>query len=203
MMLRKIICFFKRVRNKLSSYKNLLVLKIFQIKHGKNCVIHGKLGLQIPSSASITIGDNFYMSNRGGNNPLCSNLEGFIYAEEKALISIGHNVGMSSTTLWAAKCITIGSYVKIGANVKIIDNDAHSLGWYVRRNVAEDEKSKHSAPILIEDDVLIGMNSIVLKGVTIGARSVIGAGSVVTRNIPADCIAAGNPCKVIKKLGGI
>lgn len=55
-------------------------------------------------------------------------------------------------------------------------------------------------PIVIEDDVLIGARSIVLKGVTIGARSVIGAGSVVVKDIPADCIAAGNPCKVIKYL---
>ena len=52
--------------------------------------------------------------------------------------------------------------------------------------------------IVIEDDVLIGMNSIILKGVRVGARSVIGAGSVVVKDIPSDCIAAGNPAKVIK-----
>ena len=57
-----------------------------------------------------------------------------------------------------------------------------------------------SEPILVEEDVLIGARSIILKGVTIGARSVIGCGSVVTNNIPPDCIAAGNPCKVIRKV---
>ena len=57
-----------------------------------------------------------------------------------------------------------------------------------------------SAPITIEDDVWIGAHSIILEGVTIGARSVIGAGSVVTKSIPADCIAAGNPCRVIRML---
>ncbi len=46
----------------------------------------------------------------------------------------------------------------------------------------------------------VGAHSIILKGVTIGARSTIGAGSVVTKSIPAGCVAAGNPCKVIKKL---
>ena len=56
------------------------------------------------------------------------------------------------------------------------------------------------SPIFIEDDVWIGAHSIILKGVTIGARSIIGAGSVVTKSIPADCVAAGNPCKVIRKL---
>ncbi|HIS10399.1 MAG TPA: acyltransferase, partial [Candidatus Avibacteroides excrementipullorum] len=48
--------------------------------------------------------------------------------------------------------------------------------------------------------VFIGMNCLILKGVTIGARSIIAAGSVVTKNIPSDCIAAGNPAKVIKHL---
>ena len=57
--------------------------------------------------------------------------------------------------------------------------------------------------IIIDDDVLIGANTIILKGVHIGARSVIGAGSVVTKDIPADSIAAGNPVKVIKKINDI
>ena len=57
-----------------------------------------------------------------------------------------------------------------------------------------------SPPIVIEDDVWVGAHSIILKGVTIGARSIIGAGSVVTKSIPADCVAAGNPCRVIKNL---
>ena len=57
-----------------------------------------------------------------------------------------------------------------------------------------------SASIVIEDDVWVGAHSIILKGVTIGARSIIGAGSVVTKSIPADCVAAGNPCKVLKSL---
>lgn len=57
-----------------------------------------------------------------------------------------------------------------------------------------------SAPITIEDDVWIGAHCIILKGVTIGARSIIGAGSVVTKSIPPDCIAAGNPCKIISRM---
>jgi maltose O-acetyltransferase len=56
------------------------------------------------------------------------------------------------------------------------------------------------APIVIEDEVWIGGNVIILPGVTIGARSMIGAGSVVTKSIPPDVFAAGNPCKVIRPL---
>ena len=69
-----------------------------------------------------------------------------------------------------------------------------------RRVGTVDQKNKKNKPIEIDDDVLIGAYSIILKGVHIGARSVIGAGSVVTKDIPADCIAVGNPCKVIRKI---
>jgi maltose O-acetyltransferase len=55
-------------------------------------------------------------------------------------------------------------------------------------------------PITIGDDVWIGGSSVICPGVTIGSRSIIGAGSVVTKDIPEDVIAAGNPCKVIRKL---
>jgi len=55
-------------------------------------------------------------------------------------------------------------------------------------------------PVRIEDNVWIGGGAILLPGVTVGRNSVVGAGSVVTRSIPADCVAVGNPCRVIKHL---
>ena len=79
----------------------------------------------------------------------------------------------------------------------ITDTDAHPLDYLARRTSNDGTKA---APIVIEDDVWVGAHSIILKGVTIGARSIIGAGSVVTKSIPTDCVAAGNPCRVIKKL---
>ena len=117
--------------------------------------------------------------------------------ENGASLIIGNNVGMSSTRMWVHDSVTIGDNVKVGACVLITDTDAHPMNYEVRRTSNEGTKS---APIVIEDDVWVGAHSIILKGVTIGARSVIGAGSVVTKSIPADCVAAGNPCKVIKTL---
>ena len=95
--------------------------------------------------------------------------------------------------------------MNIGGNCLIIDTDSHQIDFLARRGEKKPQKDNlyttiQSAPIIIEDDVWIGANTIILKGVTIGARSVIGAGSVVTKNIPSDCIAAGNPCKVIKEI---
>lgn len=104
---------------------------------------------------------------------------------------------MSSTHMWVHDSVAIGDNVKIGACVLITDTDAHPLDYLARRSSNEGTKS---APIVIEDDVWIGAHSIILKGVTIGAGSIIGAGSVVTKSIPAVCVAAGNPCRVIKLL---
>ena len=96
--------------------------------------------------------------------------------------------------------IKIGNNVKIGGGTTLIDTDAHSLSFKDRRNEISDVKNRIDKEIIIEDDVLIGANVIILKGVHIGARSIIGAGSVVTKDVPEDCIVAGNPAKVIKQL---
>lgn len=197
---QSVIAVLRRICNLLSRYKNCINLKILGIKYGKHCVIHGHIGIHLSPTAKITIGDYFYMSSGGHRNPLCANNEGHIFVEDNAVIRIGNHVGMSSTVLWCAKNFIIGNHVNIGANVKIMDTDAHSIDYLIRRNIKKDIKEKHSSTVVIEDDVLIGVNSIILKGVTIGARSVIGAGSIVTKSIPPDCIAAGNPAKVIKYL---
>lgn len=138
------------------------------------------------------------MSNGDNVNALASNKRGSFYATDNAEIRIGDKVGMSSVVLWCHKRITIGNNVKIGANVVLIDTDSHSLDFNKRRNPMTDWSEPKE--IVIEDDVFIGMNSIILKGVQIGARSIVGAGSVVTKSIPSDCVAAGNPARIIKKL---
>lgn len=164
---------------------------------GRNVQIPGKLNLVTSGNNVIGIGDNFYFSSGDAVNPISSNLQGAIYLENGASLKIENNVGMSSTRMWIHDSVTIGDNVKIGAFVLITDTDAYPMDYMVRRTSNEGTKS---APIVIEDDVWVGAHSIILKGVTIGARSIIGAGSVVTKSIPADCVAAGNPCKVIKSI---
>jgi acetyltransferase-like isoleucine patch superfamily enzyme len=88
--------------------------------------------------------------------------------------------------------VRIGADCRIGTHVIILDNDFHELGDRSRRPVAK--------PVTIENGVWIGNRSIVMPGVTIGANSVIGAGSVVVTDIPGDSLAMGNPARVIKKL---
>ena len=90
--------------------------------------------------------------------------------------------------------ITIGSRTLIGPNCSLY-TPQHPIDYMQRRKTNET-----ALPIVIGEDCWLGGNVTVCPGVTIGNRTVIGAGSVVTHDIPSDCMAAGNPCKVIKHL---
>lgn len=114
--------------------------------------------------------------------------------KEGARIVIGKNSGMSGTSIVAAKSITIGNNVLIGSNCTIIDNDFHNTDPALR---SSEEFAEN--PVVIQDNVFLGFNCQVLKGVTIGENAVIGAGSVVLSSIPPNSVAIGNPCKVLIK----
>lgn len=176
---------------------NFIKLKISGAQIGHNPDIKYKIYLKKDRVSKFRIGNNFTLYSGGGLNPLSSNIIASICIEKDAEIIIGDNVGISSSTLWAKKSIHIGDNTNIGANVVIIDSDCHSLN-YIDRGTPADMKNTICKPINIGNNVLIGTGTYILKGVSIGDRSIIGAGSIVTQNIPADCIAAGNPCKVIK-----
>lgn len=162
--------------------------------------IKGPFYIRLRKTGKLIIGSNFHCVSGNCYNPIARNIRTSFCTEENAVIEIGDNVGISSSSLRAFKRITIGDNVNIGADCIIIDSDAHSLNYEDRRNGKLDKQNRKSRPIVIEDDVLIGTRSIILKGVTIGARSIIGAGSVVTCNVPSDEIWAGNPARFVKKL---
>lgn len=161
-------------------------------------MIHGHLYIRLFPTAQVVIGDNLYFSSGWNVNALCTNRRGAIYATDNAVITVGNNVGMSSATLWAHKSITIGDYVKIGGNTIIIDTDAHNMDYKIRRGQYTDWGK--SASIVIKNDAFIGANCIILKGVTIGERVVVAAGSVVVNDVPDDCVVAGNPAKIIRRM---
>ena len=96
--------------------------------------------------------------------------------------------------------ITLGRYVQLGGHVRIFDHDFHSLNYSFRRDGATDVLNCRTKPVTIGDDVFVGTNSIILKGVRIGDRSVIGAGSVLSSDVPPDEVWAGNPASFVKKL---
>lgn len=104
----------------------------------------------------------------------------------------GMKPGMFSTEPWL---IRIGDHVHITSGCQFITHDGGTLILRGR-----DPDLEITAPIVVGDNVYIGMNSIILPGVTIGDNVVIGAGSVVSRSIPSDCVAAGVPARVIRSI---
>lgn len=189
----------------LSSYYNRLLFWVCGVKVGRNASIMGKVYLQLENGAEMTIGDCFILSSGNGINPISRNLRAAIYASEGARITIGNNVGMSSPCIWAKESITICDGVNIGAGCTILDTDCHNMDWCVRaarettpEGLSVDSSTAKSAPVLICENAWIGAGVTILKGVTIGARSIIAAGSVVTKSIPDDCVAGGTPAKVLR-----
>ncbi len=135
----------------------------------------------------------------------------FIFAHG-GRIEIGEDCYIGQgTRIWSTESIRIGDRVQIAHNVNILDNNSHSLDPTIRyRHYKQIMTSGHpktntfdmqSAPVVIEDDVWIGFNSIILKGVSIGKGAVVAAGSVVTKNVPACVIVAGNPATIVKTIG--
>ncbi len=144
--------------------------------------IRGKLRIE-KYNGSIQIGDyvKFYPNVR-----LAA-----LGIRQKALIKIGTSTAIGDRTeIHAGKEVIIGDRVMISWDCVIIDRDYHGIQ-------GEEEKTES---IVIEDDVLIGCRSIILKGVRIGKGAVIGAGSVVTKDVPSLAVVGGNPAKVIKIL---
>jgi maltose O-acetyltransferase len=90
--------------------------------------------------------------------------------------------------------VTIGSRTLFGPNVQIY-TATHPVDWKARSSGLE-----YAKPVVIGEDVWVGGSAVICPGVTIGDRTVIGAGSVVTKDIPSDVFAAGNPCRVIRHL---
>lgn len=151
-------------------------------------------GVKVSIRGDFTIGKDVVIGAKGID--LFSHSQ--IISMPLSKLIIGNQVGMTSVSIFCKERIEIGDYVNIGAGCLIIDSDFHAIDWRVRKNRIRDVQESKNAPIKIGNYAFIGARCIILKGVTIGERSIIGAGSVVSDDIPSDCIAAGNPCKIIK-----
>lgn len=111
-------------------------------------------------------------------------------------LTIGNNVWIGrNVSLYAESGIVIGNNVMIAKDVSLISSDHRFL--ITSQAIKDQGMPNEGKPIIIGDDVWIGEKAIILKTVCIGDGSVIGAGSVVTKDVPGSCIAAGNPAKVI------
>ena len=141
----------------------------------------------------------------------------FIFESDSGVIKIGKRTFINAgTNIIYINEIEIGDDVTIGWNIYIYDHDSHSLDYrfrkddierqredfYANRNFifSKDWSNVKSAPVKICNKVWIGFNAIILKGVTIGEGAIVAAGAVVTKDVPAWTVVAGNPATIVKKI---
>ncbi len=143
--------------------------------------------LVVSNHGQLWIGDRVRLKGLIVPIELTTGTQGRLEIGDRTFINYGCSIA-------AEKFIHIGADCSIGPYTNIIDNAFHQMDPE-RRNIMPE-----SEPVIIEDNVWIGTRSIILPGVTIGKDSVIGAGSVVTRDIPPRSVAAGVPAKVLRSL---
>ncbi len=191
----------------MSNYLTKIILKALNVTCGKQLSLKGTPLIYNCKGGEITIGDHVTIKSS-----FLSNLIGLytrtiiITRMPGAVIQIGDNVGISGATIYARKGIFIGDNTAIGGNCKILDNDFHPIDAEERILLLHDKNGGESdlipaKEIRIGNNCFIGCNTLILKGTVLGDNCVVGAGAVVCGEYPADCVIAGNPAKIIRKLG--
>jgi len=146
----------------------------------------------------ILVGDNCYIRGR------------MLIYPHGGEINVGNDCYIGDfTQIWSAKKITIGNRVLIAHNVNIHDCNDHPIDSRQRHEHymqilqyghPKNIQSIDSGDIIIKDDVWIGFNAVILKGVVIGENSIIAAGAVITKDVPSNVIVAGSPARIVKYL---
>ena len=182
------------------------MIKLTKVEYGKNLLLKGVPVIFNKGGARLKIGHNVTIKSS-----FLSNLVGLysrsiiITRVPGAVIEIGNNVGISGATIYARKGIYIGENTCIGGNCKILDNDFHPIEAEARNQLLKDANGGDSdlvpsKEIHIGKNCFIGCNSIILKGTVLGDGCVVGAGAVVSGRFEDNCVIAGNPARVIRKL---
>jgi acetyltransferase-like isoleucine patch superfamily enzyme len=154
------------------------------------------LRVKLPRSGVLLVMGGWHLpeiDDRGGHFEVgsCAFFPGVrLECWKDARIRIGDGTYLNrNAEIVAAESVTLGRDCKIGRDVMIMDSDQHPLPG----------EKLTSAPVTIEDRVWIGARAMVLKGVTIGHDSIIGAGAIVTRDVPPQSVAVGQPARVIRR----
>ena len=180
--------YFDRIYNKRMLKKNHVVF-------GNGLSVNGRLFISADKRNSIIIGDNVKINSSEAANHV-SGIRTKLCTNKGGKIIIGNRVGMSNVTIYSFEEIAIEDDVFLGAGVRIYDTDFHSINYEERMN---NTGTKQKA-VKICKGAFIGAEAMILKGVTIGRNSVVGAGSVVTKSIPDNEVWGGNPAHLIRKI---
>lgn len=180
------------------SLHSCTALRLRGVEVGKKLSVRGKLNLHISPNSKVKIGTNVRMKSGFGENAVGGALRIGFWVNRGGSLTICDGVGISNSTIVCSNSIVIGEKTFIGGGTNIYDTDFHSIDPQIR--VYGHDDAVKTAPIVIGKEVFIGGHCIILKGITIGDQAVIGAGSVVTKDITPRQIWAGNPVRFIKEL---
>ena len=175
---------------------NKLKMSASGIKYGKNFKSCGTI-LYRRYGGEMIIGNNVSVNSHLIANPIGGQTKTILCVGDGAKLIIGNGVGLSNAAIFAQKEVVVEDEAVIGAGVKIYDTDFHSSIAEYRMNGNTHIKT---SPVRIKKHAFIGGHSIILKGVTVGEEAIVGAGSVVTHDVPDREIWGGNPAKFIKKI---
>lgn len=188
-------------------FQKTLKLPVFLINIGRFYSLSIKIGIReiyavegIPylrNNGAFEIKKHVKINSRYSVNPIGGQSFASFVVWKGGKLIIDEGAGISNSAIICSLQVYIGKNVIIGGDCKIYDTDFHSLEYDKRKN---NEIQPVKKPIHIEEGVFIGGGSMILKGVTIGKYSIVGAGSVVSKSIPPGEIWAGNPARYIKKV---
>jgi acetyltransferase-like isoleucine patch superfamily enzyme len=188
----------RRLRSKLFSVLGRLYLQALGAHVGIGVTMLSLPYCRCYGSGSLRVGNYVTILNSLSENRAGIIHETVMIVASGSKLAIGNHVGISGAIIDAQAPVSIGERVMLGANCSLLTTDYHPLD--AKERFERIEATVRKAPIVIEDDVWVGANAIILKGVTIGARSIIGAGSVVTKDVAPGVVVAGNPARVVKSL---
>lgn len=189
-----------KIRSGIKKFLNsiyIYYLRLHGIKIGKNVVINGKI--LFTGTNNIFIEDDVYINSNERSNPIGGNIRCYFKTTGKGRIIIKKGARLSNVAICSIKEVYIGENVYIGGNVCIYDTDFHSID-YNERIKGNDDNDIKSLPVKINEGAFIGAHSIILKGVEIGKKSVVAAGSIVSKNINESELVASYPLRLIRKL---
>ncbi|WP_128548320.1 acyltransferase [Larkinella soli] len=191
---------YRKIRQMIDPAYTRWLFKMNGVEFGEGLYSRGIPDVYIAKGGKMKVGRIFRLNNGRYHNMAGREQDCLFSVEAGGTLTIGDNVAVSSFAVICTQSITIGNNVRIGGNTCICDSDFHSLRHTDRIAIPENEDSVVSKPVVLEDNCFVGSHCTVMKGVRIGARSVVGSGSVVTKSIPPDEIWAGNPARFIRKI---
>ena len=162
---------------------------------GKGTILHYRKIRSVGDANALKVGENCLID--------CN----IVFEKSNATLILGNNTFIGRSHLICAEEISIGNNVQVAWGCTFLDHNSHALEYKIRRKDLPDSFAGRkdwsvveTRPIRIEDDVWIGFNCLILKGVSIGKASIVAAGSVVAEDVPPLVVVAGNPAKIVKHL---